>query len=137
MPSEIGKESEHLQTSRSVLSKREYLSLLTIAFKSFARVFIVVDALDECTECDQRTFMSDLRSINSCKNVLVTSRPIDSIANIFENDDQTRIVASSNDMEGYIRNRIRDKSELSDMIEEDAEFEGRIIAMVLERAQNM
>lgn len=135
--SKIREKFEHLQLSHKNLTKREYLQLLILAFKSFSRIFIVVDALDECTGYDQRAFMSDLQSIDSRNNILVTSRPIDSIAKMFEGGDRVDIVATSDDMEAYVRKYLQDNYELSDMVQEDPNFERRIIATVLKSAQNM
>lgn len=137
VPHEVRELFALLQQSRKVFTKREYLALLSLALRPFSRVFIVVDALDECVESEQRLFMSDLRNIGTRSNKLVTSRHIDSFANIFKDDARVDITAASNDMEAYMRKSLQNNSELSDMIQEDPGFEGRIIALVLESAQNM
>ena len=136
VPSEINEEFALLQRSRA-FTKRDYLSLLRIALNPFSRVFVVVDALDECVEWEQRGFMSDLQSVGTHTNILVTSRHSNSFTKIFEDGDRIDITAATIDMEAYIHKSLQGHYELSDMIQEDPEFEGKIIAIILESAQNM
>ncbi|ETN44126.1 uncharacterized protein HMPREF1541_10676 [Cyphellophora europaea CBS 101466] len=137
IPTEIRDRLETLRRSSVQSTKREYLTMLRLASKSFNKVFIVVDALDECTEYTHRTLVNDFQNIGPHVSILVTSRPWDSIGRIFDGSDQLRISAAKIDMEAYIRRELQDNIELSDIIDEDPGFAEKIVAMVLDRAQDM
>lgn len=72
----------------------------------YSRVFIVVDALDECQVfggCRQK-FVSDLVALQAkCKaNLFFTSRPIESIEKLFEENSRLEIRASEEDVQRYL-----------------------------------
>ena len=50
-------------------------------------VFVVVDALDECPECDQELLISELQSLASTLHLMVTSRPLPLIEQLFSECD--------------------------------------------------
>ncbi|KAI7782006.1 hypothetical protein LA080_013944 [Diaporthe eres] len=78
--------------------------------QKFSRVFFLVDALDEFPEASQQELISSLKSLQSkthC-NLMVTSRKLDSIAQIFDQDPEIQIDAQNDDLVTYIRARIQE-----------------------------
>ena len=91
----------------------------------FKRVFIIVDALDEC--CDEMMWelMDSLRCLGDQVNLLVTSRSLETIQNEVEDFDRPEIKANKADLEISINKHIQKNRNLrrivgkSPLIEED------------------
>ncbi|KIN03450.1 hypothetical protein OIDMADRAFT_39755 [Oidiodendron maius Zn] len=104
-----------LYERHTVLDTYPDVSELETAFldacQDFQRIFLVVDALDECDIDIQRELvLKVLRSLKtSCVRMFVTSRPHpDDIRELFQDSPQITIEASSEDIEKYIRATIED-----------------------------
>jgi Cdc6-like AAA superfamily ATPase len=74
----------------------------------YSRVFVVVDALDECQASDRRTFLTNLFDLQiKCRaNVLATSRFISQITTKFKGKPSLEIIASQEDIERYLEGHI-------------------------------
>ncbi|EHK50281.1 Hypothetical protein TRIATDRAFT_154409, partial [Trichoderma atroviride IMI 206040] len=76
---------------------------------SYERVFIIVDALDECQEsnsCRMR-FIEGLFVLQQCgANILATSRPITDITDRFNKSTWLEIRASADDIRTYVNGQI-------------------------------
>jgi hypothetical protein len=76
------------------------------AFKSelerFSKTFIVVDALDACLERNQDELIAKLRSLVGV-NLMVTSRALPSIVQLFQDAKRLDISATTNNVQKYIR----------------------------------
>ena len=117
--------------------EQEYLALLTIAIRSYQQVLIVVDALDECAEKDRNRIVAGLRNIGPQVNILVTSRFVGDITQLFQDEPKLEILATDVDMATYVRNEIAQDQDLSDLVEDDKDLEDTIIRSLVERARNM
>ncbi|KIM82512.1 hypothetical protein PILCRDRAFT_70744, partial [Piloderma croceum F 1598] len=71
-----------------------------------SNVYIVVDALDECLERDQGYLITELRSLGSAIHLMVTSRPLLSIEQLFQHATRLDILANDTDVRKYIEDRI-------------------------------
>jgi ankyrin repeat protein len=84
----------------------ESLGVLQSVAATYSRVFIIVDALDECQISDgcRQKFLSGLFNLQAkCgANLLVTSRPISSIEKEFEGNAILQIRASEEDVRSYL-----------------------------------
>jgi hypothetical protein len=69
-------------------------------------IFIVVDALDECIERDQEYLITELQSLASTVHVMVTSRPLPSIEQLFHGATRLEIHATKDDVRKYIDGQI-------------------------------
>ena len=84
----------------------EILSALQDAAANFEKVFIVIDALDECKANVRAQILNSTQCLISGSNarVLATSRPhISPNLYVFPNEAQLRVRASDADIERYIR----------------------------------
>jgi hypothetical protein len=93
-------------TKRTRPSLDEILGSLQIVTTAYSRVFIMIDALDECpvsNGCRQR-FLSSLFNLSTkCgANLFATSRPISSIEKAFEGNPMLEIRASEDDVRRYL-----------------------------------
>jgi len=74
----------------------------------YSKVFIVIDALDECREdnATRAEFLQVLRSLPGNVNLMVTSRELPSIARDFRGKKRLTIRANDEDVKRYVRGRI-------------------------------
>jgi hypothetical protein len=84
----------------------EISGVLQSVAATYSRVFIIVDALDECQIPDghRQRFLSSLFNLQAkCEaNLFATSRPISSIEKEFEGDSKLEIRASEEDVRKYL-----------------------------------
>ncbi len=106
--------------------------------RDFDRVFIIIDALDECDENKHRkSFLELLKSLrdNSSTNLFVTSRPHpEDVKKVLEGSSKIIIKADDSDLRKYISREIH-CSEAVDDIDED--FKTKIIEKVVHGARQM
>jgi hypothetical protein len=111
----------------------EYTHVFNSEIGTYSKVFIVVDALDECPDDGTRAhLLEELQSLSGIVNLLVTSRELSSIAQHFEGTNRLNIRATDQDVRKYIEARIASvpRRHLKALREE-------IVAQVVEKAQGM
>jgi hypothetical protein len=86
----------------------EFAKALKLEIGKYSKVFIVVDALDECREDDgtRTNLLRVLQSLAGMVNLMVTSRDLVSIAREFEETKRLNIRANNQDVQRYIEGRI-------------------------------
>src|SRR3984957_13301862 len=99
-------ERHQRQSTRPTLDQLTDVLVSEIRIRS--KVFIVVDALDECREDDatRALLLQVLRSLPRQVNLMVTSRNLPSIGRDFEGAKRLHIRAKDDDMRVYIEGRI-------------------------------
>jgi hypothetical protein len=93
-------------TQKTRLSLEEIFSALRTACSSYSEAYIVVDALDECTDRDgTRTKLIDrLRQLQARANVrlMCTSRFIPDIEEMFRSDAVLEVRVNEQDVRRYV-----------------------------------
>jgi len=126
--------------------KHPRLTNLIDAFRSeirtFSKVFIVLDALDECQEDYQGRLIAELESISSTVYLMVTSRPLDLIKQRFQGACHLDINAMDGDVRKYIESRIRrgqTKNEilLAQLVQENRGLQYSIVEKIVTNARGM
>ena len=86
----------------------EVVGVLTTEIETYTKVFVVVDALDECREDDatRAMLLEVLRSLPGNVNLMVTSRNLPSIARDFGGAKRLHIRAKDDDIRKYIEGRL-------------------------------
>jgi Cdc6-like AAA superfamily ATPase len=106
LPGTVKKLYDRHETKRTRPSLEEISKSLQIIATLYSRVFIIVDALDECQISDgcRQRFLSELFNLQAkCEsNLFATSRPISSIEKEFEGDLKLDIRASEEDVRKYL-----------------------------------
>lgn len=96
----------------STLQSNELVELLISVANYYSRVYLVIDALDECSDSDgtRSTFISHLLKLQkSCNvNLLATSRFIPDITARFEHFPSVEVRASDADVALYAEGRIHE-----------------------------
>ncbi|KAJ7577221.1 hypothetical protein C8J56DRAFT_799083, partial [Mycena floridula] len=117
----------------------ELMDALRQEIPSYSSVYIVVDALDECSNKTQDLFVSTkpdggLRSLSDTVQILITSRNILSIAQALDGQTCLGIEAQDQDLHTYIKARIMEDKELKRLIKNDTAFETEIINQITLKA---
>ncbi|KAJ7125981.1 hypothetical protein C8R44DRAFT_618022 [Mycena epipterygia] len=116
----------------------DLVSALKAQLQLYSRVYLVIDALDECSE-DQDDFITELRSLmdTSSIQVLITSRDISTIGHQFHNDSRINVLAHHEDVCAYITQRIQKEKRLKSLLNGDISLEQDIVTKVTEKAAGM
>lgn len=115
----------------------EFLHAFRLAAERYSKMFIVVDALDECSYGIRRRLLTALRTLTSTANLLVTSRDLSSIAEEFQGATRLDIYASDDDVRRYIERRIPHESRLAKHVEGQPVLQEEIVRRILENVQGM
>lgn len=121
------------QNTPSTLTEVE--KILSTEIRRYQKVFVVIDALDECLAQSRTDLLTSVRALQPQVNLLVTSRFNDSIAHAFENCPRLKIEASIEDVLTYVSSRI--SGQLAKLIKKDPSLAKEIQETVVEKAQNM
>ncbi|KAJ7579796.1 hypothetical protein C8J56DRAFT_1104779, partial [Mycena floridula] len=118
----------------------ELFAALQIAVLLYSLVYIVVDALDKCSERNQAQELffpshpQGLCSLPDHVHLLITSRDIFSISQDFNNTPRIFIEAHNKDLETYIRGRITTDNKLKKLVKNDMKLVAEIIDQVILKA---
>ena len=106
-----------------------------------SEVFIIVDAMDECSvDNDTREeLLTTLQSLLEMANVrlMITSRPVASVEAHLQGMACLEIRATDEDIRKYVENRIPKERRLMRYVREDDAFRVSIIETIIAKAQGM
>ena len=128
-------ESHHSAgTSPSVV---EYIKVLEAAVSRLAILYIVIDALDECSDeyGGRKALISELSRLKL--RLLVTSRDLPSIRRQLQNAIHLDVCAREDDILNYIDTRIDNSQQLSAHVTKDKQLRDIIRTSVASRAGGM
>jgi hypothetical protein len=117
----------------------EYSKLLLTAAEGFSRVFIVIDALDECpvAEGARDTLLAEIQKMKHRACLLVTSRDIPNIKRVLQDACHLEIRTRDEDIKGYLSERISSSSDLMSHTKKDPTLYDAIITTIVGKAQGM
>ena len=97
----------------------EIAKLLCLQVEKFDKVFIVLDALDECPEINKtrEKLLSRIRGLLPVANLIVTSRRLPSIESTFKNDLRLEICAQEQDVQKFIESQMDQEPKLAALLE--------------------
>lgn len=106
-------------------TRDQLIEALIAVAKTYDQTFVIIDALDECSEQTSREILSSMRRLQkeSAINLLVTSRPVPQIEGLFRGDLWLPIQAHESDVEIYLQSRLQG---LPDWVREDETLQRRI-----------
>lgn len=120
-------------------SRDEYAQLLQVAAASFTKVFIIIDALDECVDNDgtRQDLLEELRKLQLKVCLLVTSRDLPSIQRQLRSAIRLEIQASDDDVMRYLSERIANSEKISMYVKRDPDLHEVIVRTITEKARGM
>ena len=140
IPEDIRTLYESHKTKKTRLSIREYSRLLQSETHSISKVFIIIDALDECHKNNEirQTLLSELHKLRSSLQILITSRPeIINIKDTFDDFSQLEVKAIDADIKNYIEERIAKTDRLKRLIEGDTALQDMISRRIRDNVKGM
>ncbi|KAJ7593601.1 hypothetical protein C8J56DRAFT_418216 [Mycena floridula] len=142
--------SDHLLTLHQTCRSRSTCPSIAELFASlqtevllYSRVYIVLDALDECSESNQARELffpspsQGLWSLSDHVHLLITSRDIPSISQEFFSTSRIFIEACNEDLETYIKGRITIDNKLKRLVKDDMTLVAEVIEQVILKAAGM
>ena len=119
-------------------SLREVSEVLKKEIDKYKKVYVIIDALDECTDDFSReTLVENIRGLQPNVNLMVTSRFLDSIERTFKEASLLEISADPTDIRTYVEGRISRGGQLSRHVRADAMLAEDIEKSIAENAQGM
>jgi hypothetical protein len=115
----------------------ELSSLLQHIAGTYSRVFIVVDALDECPTAERLALISGIRRLQELLptiRVMATFRPHINLDGEVTSADKLEIHASDSDLEHYLNCNL---SHLSPRIKDTPSLEGAVVQGIIKAAGGM
>jgi len=117
-------------------------SLLWSIVESFKRVFIVIDALDECAETNGTRdalikVLTELQKQNSTVQVLITSRPKQTAIDRFQYAKPIEFKANDLDIRKYLESRIHAEPRVNRHVRADPPLEKKVIDTITTKCQDM
>ena len=105
--------------------------------RGLQEVYIVVDAIDECSEQVRNVVMSGLKALPDTIRILITTRPIHEITRLFPGSPKLEIRATQYDLTKYITTRIANNPRLARHIQSNTTLEQEIYTRVILKADGM
>ena len=115
----------------------DLLKALKSEIGTYSRVFIVVDALDECLEDARVHFIEELQSLAHNVNLMVTSHPLPLIEQQFRGVNRLEIQAHADDVWKYVEDRFAPGGRLARHVNNDSAFKEDIVSGVVTKASGM
>ncbi|CAG1970863.1 unnamed protein product, partial [Fusarium graminearum] len=138
LPDSIKTLYDRHKTKRTRPSLDEILGLLQSVAAMYSRVFIIVDALDECLAIDgcRTRFLSELFNLQTRQgiNIFATSRFIPEIIDRFETKLSIEIRASPDDVARYLEGHM---GQLPSFVQHDRQLQEEIITTISEAVNGM
>lgn len=117
-------------------SLTDYSKLLVqMAQKHLDKFFIVVDALDECSEQGRNPFISELEKLRA--NVFITTRPIPDILDRFQKASQIDVRTNEKDVEKYLASEIQAHTRLVRLTKGDPDLAKDIVNHITQKSSGM
>jgi len=115
---------------------KEVSVVLQFKMNEFSRLFVVVDALDECSTTEI-VFIQELLKLHPALNLFVTSRHAPDTIQSFKYAISIEITANSTDIYSYVASRAKSDPNLARLTTGDARLQEIIIDTVTSNAKGM
>ncbi|KAL9119256.1 MAG: hypothetical protein Q9187_004192 [Circinaria calcarea] len=129
---------KHHQKKGTRPNFQETIQMLKLQLQQCHKPYIVIDALDEYGDADDRQrVISVLQGVQPGLQLLVTSRLVPAIKDLLQTDYQLEVKAQDVDIKGYLVERIRTNSRLASHIARAPDLKEAMLHAVLDKVQGM
>lgn len=133
--SELESSYERSILNKTHISRSECFKLLQAEVNGFSKVFIIIDALDECSDAD--TLLSKIRGLQPKVCLLVTSRYAEGSKNQVHKTSHLEIQASDEDIRRYLEDRMSIEKSLKDHVKPKRKLRDTITTTIVAKARGM
>ncbi|KAF6820669.1 ankyrin [Colletotrichum plurivorum] len=118
---------------------KQLLDVFNKLFSQCSNIFIVIDALDECSPTDDLAIelVNAVQALGNNVRVLITSRTSTNFESAFREAARIDIEAQDQDVRLYLETKIPERSRLAKHIRADPKLQDDIIESIAESAQGM
>jgi hypothetical protein len=116
---------------------RDCLDLLKSQLARCPKIFLVIDALDECEVQTRTELCAQLQNLPESIHLLITSRPNPELENDINSSARLEILANDNDIEIYLEDQIERVKRLKGHTQADPELRLLIKRTIRDNAQGM
>jgi len=115
------------------------MELLLRTVGQFSRVYIVVDALDECSDIDQNRedFVEKLTSLRPYVSICLISRPLPHLERTLDQAEHYELVADDQDIIEYVKECMSTSIRMKSHISRDPSLAQTIVSKILKKAKGM
>lgn len=125
------------RTENTRPNRQEIFGALEHCITQLRTAYLVVDAVDECSEDVRNTLMKCFRSLPEQIRLLVTTRHIDEILLNFRDSPRVEIRANPDDLKKYVASRIESNRRLESHVRNHASLLQDICDRVTAKADGM
>jgi hypothetical protein len=120
-------------------SLSDMMLLLQSVVFSFSKVFLVIDALDECSDADdvRSILLRELKKLQSRLCLLVMSRPIPDMEFMLEGAVRVTIEPSMTDIENYLQQRLEGTRSMQKHLADEPSLRDTIISRITQKIKGM
>lgn len=117
----------------------DIVSLLQGVVLSYSKVFIIIDALDECTDADDVRFilLTELKKLQHRICLLVMSRPIPDLEEPLEGAIRVNVEASLIDIKNYLLQRLENTRSMQRHLTEEPSLRDKIVSVISQKIKGM
>lgn len=121
----------------TVPSLPECCHLLQAAIACFSKIYLVIDALDECAERTRDILFAELRKMRPYISILITSRH--SFSDHYDSESALRLEIEANvlDIRNYLEARLLESRRLQAHIKENRNLHEIIMSGIIDKAKGM
>lgn len=112
---------------------------MRLVLSTNSRIFVIVDALDECsTTNDTKTLLlEEIQNLQPNMSLLVTSRPTENLGDELMVSAILEIGADDQDIRSFVNSRIQKERRLRLHVLSDANLQKTIVQTIVEGAKGM
>ncbi|ORY61624.1 ankyrin repeat-containing domain protein [Pseudomassariella vexata] len=137
IPEEVKTFWESFTTRRTHPKNNDRLSLIKTMSERFNRIYIFIDALDECQEKTRSRFLRMASELEPFARLFITSRPYIDLNDSFDKLCRLEIAANGSDIEVCLENMIEAEHKMRSHVKRDKQLRQDVIRTVVERANGM
>ena len=117
----------------------DYLEMVSGQMLAFKKVYIIIDALDECTESNgvREELLEGILQLPKFVSVMVTSRYIPGIEMYSRNASKLTVRAHEDDIHLHVRSRLSKEKTWARRIRLDSSLQSKIANSIVDRASGM
>ncbi|KAI9780621.1 MAG: hypothetical protein M1816_002782, partial [Peltula sp. TS41687] len=112
---------------------------LRTEIRAYRKAFIVVDALDECSEDKgtRRDLIKELQSLSQTVSLMITFRPNIAMEGQFQSSSRLDIRADNKDVRTYVRGRVAQEDRLARHVRADSKLEEVMVDKIVGNSRGM
>jgi hypothetical protein len=141
VPKEIQTLYERYRKKGTTPTRSEYFDILQSLSNECTKIYLVVDALDECInengEMIWKDLLTPLRKLVTNLRLLCTLRHVDDIGQISPGSICIEIRASDADLRTYVQAQVNSNNILSKFCKQDSNLQNDILQVVVSKAEGM